>query len=42
MRIAARRIDTVAPGRLVGTGIAVAALGMALTAWQVGVPGVAS
>ncbi|WP_079049056.1 MFS transporter, partial [Streptomyces puniciscabiei] len=40
MQIAARRIDRAAPRRLVGTGIAVAALGMALTAWQVGVPGI--
>ncbi|MER6733522.1 MFS transporter [Streptomyces puniciscabiei] len=41
MQIAARRIDRTAPRRLVGAGIAVAALGMALTAWQVGVPGIA-
>ncbi|KUN10195.1 multidrug transporter [Streptomyces yokosukanensis] len=41
MQIAARRIDTVAPRRLIPAGIAVAALGMALLAWQVGVPGVA-
>ncbi|MGW7816545.1 MFS transporter [Streptomyces puniciscabiei] len=41
MQIAARRIDKTVPRRLVGAGIAVAALGMALTAWQVGVPGIA-
>ncbi|GHE03458.1 DHA2 family efflux MFS transporter permease subunit [Streptomyces alanosinicus] len=42
MQIAARRIDKVAPRRLIPAGIAVAALGMALLAWQAGVPGVAS
>ncbi|MFF7355224.1 MULTISPECIES: DHA2 family efflux MFS transporter permease subunit [Streptomyces] len=41
MQIAARRIDRVAPRRLIPAGIAVAALGMALLAWQSGVPGVA-
>ncbi|EST28311.1 DHA2 family efflux MFS transporter permease subunit [Streptomyces roseochromogenus] len=41
MQIAARRIDKVAPRRLIPAGIAAAALGMALLAWQSGVPGVA-
>ncbi|MGV4986947.1 DHA2 family efflux MFS transporter permease subunit [Streptomyces sp. NRAIS4] len=41
MQIAARRIDKVAPRRLIPAGIAVAALGMALMAWQTGVPQVA-
>lgn len=41
MQIAARRIDRVAPRRLIPAGIAAAALGMALLAWQCGVPGVA-
>ncbi|OLZ68626.1 MFS transporter [Streptomyces sp. IMTB 2501] len=41
MQIAARRIDRVAPRRLIPAGIAAAALGMALLAWQSGVPGVA-
>ncbi|MEU8029201.1 DHA2 family efflux MFS transporter permease subunit [Streptomyces sp. NPDC049099] len=42
MQIAARRIDKVAPRRLIPAGIAVAALGMALLAWQSGTPGVES
>ncbi|MFG3012206.1 DHA2 family efflux MFS transporter permease subunit [Streptomyces cinerochromogenes] len=41
MQIAARRVDQVAPRRLIPAGIVVAALGMALMAWQSGVPGVA-
>ncbi|MEU9474149.1 DHA2 family efflux MFS transporter permease subunit [Streptomyces sp. NPDC048191] len=41
MQIAARGIDRVSPRRLIPAGVAVAALGMALTAWQSGVPGVA-
>ncbi|MGW1055047.1 MFS transporter [Streptomyces sp. NPDC002521] len=41
MQFAARRIDKVAPRRLIPAGIAVAAFGMALLAWQTGVPGVA-
>ncbi|MEV5878792.1 DHA2 family efflux MFS transporter permease subunit [Streptomyces sp. NPDC052101] len=41
MQIAARRIDKVAPRRLIPAGIVLAALGMALLAWQTGVPGVA-
>ncbi|WEO96595.1 DHA2 family efflux MFS transporter permease subunit [Streptomyces sp. FXJ1.172] len=42
MQFAARRVDKVAPRRLIPAGIALAALGMALLAWQVGVPGVAA
>ncbi|MGQ5634585.1 MULTISPECIES: DHA2 family efflux MFS transporter permease subunit [unclassified Streptomyces] len=41
MQVAARWIDRVAPRRLIPAGVAVAALGMALLAWQAGVPGVA-
>ncbi|MEU9990725.1 MFS transporter [Streptomyces sp. NPDC048045] len=40
MQIAARRIDTVSPRRLVPAGIAVGALGMALVGVQVGEAGV--
>ncbi|MER7585235.1 DHA2 family efflux MFS transporter permease subunit [Kitasatospora sp. NPDC097691] len=40
MQIASRRIDTVPPGRLIPPGVALGALGMALTALQVGEPGV--
>ncbi|MFE9429138.1 DHA2 family efflux MFS transporter permease subunit [Kitasatospora sp. NPDC006697] len=39
MQIAARRIDSVPPRRLIPPGIALGALGMALTALQVGEPG---
>ncbi|MEV4335959.1 DHA2 family efflux MFS transporter permease subunit [Streptomyces sp. NPDC049590] len=42
MQIAARRVDRVAPRRLIAAGCAVGALGMALLAWQTGTPGVAS
>ncbi|MYY00070.1 DHA2 family efflux MFS transporter permease subunit [Streptomyces sp. SID486] len=42
MQVAARHVDRVAPRRLIATGCAVGALGMALLAWQTGVPGVAS
>ncbi|MGA5041763.1 DHA2 family efflux MFS transporter permease subunit [Streptomyces capoamus] len=41
MQIAARRIDRVVPRRLIAAGCAVAALGMALLAWQTGTAGVA-
>ncbi|WP_208033045.1 DHA2 family efflux MFS transporter permease subunit [Streptomyces cyanogenus] len=41
MQIAARRIDQAVPRRLVAAGCAVAALGMALLAWQTGTAGVA-
>ncbi|MEU0332088.1 DHA2 family efflux MFS transporter permease subunit [Streptomyces sp. NPDC006193] len=41
MQVAARRIDRVAPRRLVAAGCAVAALGMALLAWQTGTAGAA-
>lgn len=41
MQFAARWIDKVSPRRLIPAGIALAALGMALLAWQAGVPGVA-
>ncbi|MBL1083426.1 MFS transporter [Streptomyces actinomycinicus] len=40
MQIAARRVDRVAPRRLIAAGCAVAALGMALLAWQTGTAGV--
>ncbi|OIJ93353.1 MFS transporter [Streptomyces sp. MUSC 14] len=42
MQLAARWVDRAAPRRLVPAGIALAALGMALLAWQTGVPGVAT
>ncbi|MBT2466593.1 MFS transporter [Streptomyces sp. ISL-66] len=42
MQIASRRIDKVPPRRLIRTGIALGALGMALTALQVGSPDVAA
>ncbi|MYW16782.1 DHA2 family efflux MFS transporter permease subunit [Streptomyces sp. SID2955] len=42
MQVAARHVDRVAPRRLIATGCGVGALGMALLAWQTGVPGVAS
>lgn len=42
MQIAARRIDKVAPRRLIPAGIVVGAFGMALTALQVGVEDVAA
>ncbi|MCX4747988.1 DHA2 family efflux MFS transporter permease subunit [Kitasatospora sp. NBC_01287] len=42
MQIAARRIDKASPRRLIPAGIAVGALGMALTAIQVGTDGVAA
>ncbi|GCB45031.1 DHA2 family efflux MFS transporter permease subunit [Streptomyces sp. NL15-2K] len=42
MQIAARRIDKVAPRRLIPAGIVVGALGMALTALQVGTEDVAA
>ncbi|OIJ92045.1 DHA2 family efflux MFS transporter permease subunit [Streptomyces colonosanans] len=42
MQIAARRIDKASPRRLIPAGIAVGALGMALTAVQVGTDGVAA
>jgi EmrB/QacA subfamily drug resistance transporter len=42
MQIAARRIDTVSPRRLIPAGIAVGAVGMALTALQVGTDDVAA
>ncbi|MER5214480.1 DHA2 family efflux MFS transporter permease subunit [Streptomyces sp. NPDC002838] len=42
MQIAARRIDKVAPRRLIPAGIVVGVLGMALTALQVGTDGVAA
>ncbi|MCP3758399.1 DHA2 family efflux MFS transporter permease subunit [Streptomyces sp. TBY4] len=38
MQIASRRVDKVSPRRLIRTGIAVGALGMALTALQAGSP----
>ncbi|MGW5492517.1 DHA2 family efflux MFS transporter permease subunit [Streptomyces olivaceoviridis] len=41
MQIAARRIDTAVPRRLITAGCAVAALGMGLLAWQTGTAGVA-
>ncbi|MEV6836735.1 DHA2 family efflux MFS transporter permease subunit [Streptomyces sp. NPDC051133] len=41
MQFAARWIDRVAPRRLIPAGAGLAALGMALLAWQTGVPGVA-
>ncbi|MEU6593847.1 DHA2 family efflux MFS transporter permease subunit [Streptomyces sp. NPDC046881] len=41
MQVAARRIDKTVPRRLVAAGCAVAALGMALLAWQTGTAGVA-
>ncbi|MEV5147672.1 DHA2 family efflux MFS transporter permease subunit [Streptomyces sp. NPDC052727] len=41
MQIAARRIDTAVPRRLITAGCAVAALGMGLMAWQTGTAGVA-
>ncbi|MBG7701186.1 DHA2 family efflux MFS transporter permease subunit [Streptomyces sp. MC1] len=41
MQIAARRIDTAAPRRLITAGCAVAALGTGLLAWQTGTAGVA-
>ncbi|GAA3102830.1 DHA2 family efflux MFS transporter permease subunit [Streptomyces echinatus] len=42
MQIAARRIDRVAPRRVIAAGCAVGALGMGLLAWQTGIAGVAS
>ncbi|MEV0634433.1 DHA2 family efflux MFS transporter permease subunit [Streptomyces sp. NPDC050619] len=42
MQVAARRIDKVAPRRLIPAGIAVGAFGMALTALQVGADDVAA
>ncbi|MEU6509213.1 DHA2 family efflux MFS transporter permease subunit [Streptomyces sp. NPDC046942] len=42
MQFAARRVDQASPRRLIPAGIALAALGMALLAWQAGVPGVAA
>ncbi|MFF9770053.1 DHA2 family efflux MFS transporter permease subunit [Streptomyces sp. NPDC014636] len=42
MQIAARRIDRVAPRRMIAAGCAVGALGMGLLAWQTGAAGVAS
>ncbi|OIJ95591.1 MFS transporter [Streptomyces monashensis] len=42
MQLAARWVDRAAPRRLVPAGIALAAFGMALLAWQTGVPGVAT
>ncbi|MFB8176356.1 DHA2 family efflux MFS transporter permease subunit [Streptomyces sp. NPDC055966] len=42
MQLAARWVDWASPRRLVPAGIALAALGMALLAWQAGVPGVAT
>ncbi|MFC9325094.1 DHA2 family efflux MFS transporter permease subunit [Kitasatospora sp. NPDC057015] len=42
LQIAARRIDRVSPRRLISTGIALGALGMALTALQVGAPDAAA
>nr|WSX50586.1 DHA2 family efflux MFS transporter permease subunit [Streptomyces sp. NBC_00974] len=42
MQIASRRVDEVSPRRLIRTGIALGALGMALTALQVGSPDVAA
>ncbi|MBL1107771.1 MFS transporter [Streptomyces sp. 5-8] len=42
MQIAARRIDRVAPRRMIAAGCAVGALGMGLLAWQTGMAGVAS
>ncbi|MFD9406227.1 DHA2 family efflux MFS transporter permease subunit [Streptomyces sp. NPDC059989] len=41
MQLAARRVDRVSPRRLIPAGIAVGALGMALTAYHVGVEDVA-
>ncbi|MER8042892.1 DHA2 family efflux MFS transporter permease subunit [Streptomyces sp. NPDC094032] len=41
MQIAARRVDTASPRRLIPAGAALAALGMALTALETGTPGVA-
>ncbi|MEU8619413.1 DHA2 family efflux MFS transporter permease subunit [Streptomyces sp. NPDC048623] len=41
MQIAARRIDSVAPRRLIPAGVAVAALGMGMSALQTGIPDVA-
>ncbi|MFG2933529.1 MFS transporter [Streptomyces achromogenes] len=41
MRIAARRVDRVAPRLLIAVGCAVGALGMGLPAWQTGTPGAA-
>ncbi|MGW6687482.1 DHA2 family efflux MFS transporter permease subunit [Streptomyces sp. NPDC054961] len=42
MQIASRRVDKVSPRRLIRTGIALGALGMALTALEVGSPDVAA
>ncbi|GAA1146118.1 EmrB/QacA subfamily drug resistance transporter [Kitasatospora gansuensis] len=42
LQIAARRIDTVSPRRLITAGVALGALGMLLTGLQVGVPDVAA
>lgn len=42
LQVAARRIDRVSPRRLITTGVALGALGMALTGLQVGVPEVAA
>lgn len=42
MQLASRRIDAVSPRRLIVTGVAVAATGMALSAYQVGVVDVAA
>ncbi|MEV5344409.1 MFS transporter [Streptomyces achromogenes] len=41
MRIAARRVDRVAPRLLIAAGCAAGALGMGLPAWQTGTPGAA-
>ncbi|MGW2031578.1 DHA2 family efflux MFS transporter permease subunit [Streptomyces sp. NPDC001811] len=41
MQVAARRIDTAVPRRLITAGCAVAALGMGLMAWHTGTAGVA-
>ncbi|MET8507314.1 DHA2 family efflux MFS transporter permease subunit [Streptomyces sp. NPDC004787] len=42
MQIAARRIDRTAPRRLIPAGVVVAALGMAMSAVQTGIPDVAT